>query len=426
MAKNSFQDIITSKSVKNKTIENKVMDLSPKRIVQHRKIESDDFYDDNENKPKKTLWFIAIIAIVFLIFSISTLFSSASVTVSPKEKNFNLSSSFSAVKNSSSDVLSYDSVILSGEATENIATTGMKDSTVKATGTIILYNNFNTTPQVLLAGTRLEGSNGKIYNLNAKVSIPGITKDKLPGSIEAGITAFDFGQDYNSDPLDFKILGFKGSLQYTKIYGRSKNPIVGGFKGQIPIIDDIAKAKALTDLQSSLKDKLLKKATDQIPDGFILYKDAVFFDIPADVPTPEVKDNQAVFTLKGTIYGFIFNEKNLTIALVNNLIPQFDGSDVYISNIKDLIFALSSKDGDSFSNTTKIDFTLTGSPNVIWKVDTDKLATDLLNSSKKDFNTTLSKYTNISSADLVLRPAWRTTFPDKVKNIKITVNYPKI
>ena len=48
----------------------------------------------------------------------------------------------------------------------------------------------------------------------------------------------------------------------------------------------------------------------------------------------------------------------------------------------------------------------------------------MLESNKKDFDSILARYTNITSADVVLRPAWKSSFPDKSKDIKILVQYP--
>ncbi len=90
-----------------------------------------------------------------------------------------------------------------------------------------------------------------------------------------------------------------------------------------------------------------------------------------------------------------------------------------------MVFSLTTKDGSSFSDTTNITFTLTGTPTIVWKVNPDTLATDLLMSNKKDFNGILSRYTNITSADLTLRPAWKSSFPDKTNDIQIVVEYPQ-
>ena len=187
--------------------------------------------------------------------------------INPKVQDFTLNQTFSAVKDSStSGVLSFNFISLSGEEEKIVNTEEEKDYSQKAKGTIVLYNNFNTTLQNLAIDTRLEGSNGKIYKTEKVVTIPGI-KDSKPGSVEVGIYANEPGEAYNTSPIDFKILGFKGSAKYEKFYGRSKGDISGGLVGKLRLVGEEDKAKAIEELKVTLQDKLFKKATIELPEG---------------------------------------------------------------------------------------------------------------------------------------------------------------
>ncbi|KKP64072.1 MAG: hypothetical protein UR62_C0021G0010 [Candidatus Nomurabacteria bacterium GW2011_GWF2_35_12] len=72
-----------------------------------------------------------------------------------------------------------------------------------------------------------------------------------------------------------------------------------------------------------------------------------------------------------------------------------------------------------------IGFTLSGIPKIVYKVNEEKFTADLLNKKKKDFNQILAQYPNISSAELIFRPFWKASFPEKSESIEIIVNYPK-
>ena len=85
----------------------------------------------------------------------------------------------------------------------------------------------------------------------------------------------------------------------------------------------------------------------------------------------------------------------------------------------------SAKNNISFGEVKNINFNLAGATKIVWKLDENKLKTDLLGKSKEDFNQILLKYPNVNSADLVISPFWKMSFPDKVKDIKVIVNYPK-
>ena len=254
-------------------------------------------------------------------------------------------------------------------------------------------------------------------------------KDTIPGSIEVDIYGAEAGEEYNSAPLDFTVFGFRGTPKYSKFYARSKGPIVGGFKGKSPFVSSNQELSLLKELRTTLQAKLFKKATDQIPNGFILFKDAVFLitnpDDDASINSDPSKENKFVVKQRGTLYGFLFNEAKLTKKIAQDSIEKYDGSPVYIPNIKDLIFSLSGEENFSSGEIKNIDFNLSGNAQIVWKLDEAKFKADLLGKSKKDFSQILLQYPNIISADLAISPFWKNTLPDKSKDIKVIVNYPK-
>ena len=413
MVKNLLQDFKAPEAKKEKTF---FLKKEEKKII---------IKDSKENK-SHSLWFLALVSIVFLTFALSLFFSSAKVVIYPKEKELLLDTSFTAIKDGTNGSdLDFDTVSLAGEDSKNVATTTLEDSMVSATGKAIIYNSFSTTIQKLAINTRLEGSNGKIYKTKQATIVPGMSKDKIPGSIEVDIYGADAGIEYNSAPLDFKIIGFKGGPKYEKIYGRSKGDIIGGFKGKIPVLTEEEKMQLQNELVASLKNKLSKKVSDQLPTGFLLFKDGVFFDID---PTPDFvigENNTVSMSMKGTINCILFNEKYLTKFIAQNSLHDYQGEEVYISNIQNLIFNLTNKDSISVINSKNIDFSLKGNAKIVWKVDVDSIKSKFIGLDKKSFNNVLSKYPNIGSADLILRPLWISSLPEKEKKISISVQYPK-
>jgi hypothetical protein len=375
---------------------------------------------------KYRIYFVAIISVVFLLFALSFLFSGAKVTIVPKGEEIPLNENLSAIKDPNTPDLSFDLVIISGEENKTIQGGEVKDVAVAATGTVVIYNAYSSVSQNLDIDTRLEGSNGKIYKTNKKITVPGMAKDGTPGSIEVGIYGAGTGEGYNSAPLDFKIFGFKGTPKYSKFYARSKGEIAGGFTGKSPVVSSLDKTTAVSELKIDLEAKLLKKVTDQIPSGFILFKDAVFTSInDKDTSFIPDKDNTVIVNVKGTLYGLLFDEQKLTKKIAQDTIDKYDGSEVYIPNIRDMVFTLADKGSISFADVKTINFTLTGTPKIVWRVDEAKFTADLLGKKKTDFNQILAQYPNIDSAVLVIRPFWKSSFPDKSKSIQIIVNYPK-
>ena len=53
----------------------------------------------------------------------------------------------------------------------------------------------------------------------------------------------------------------------------------------------------------------------------------------------------------------------------------------------------------------------------------EEVAGQLLGRKKDEFKRILAENKNIESAELVLRPDWRSKLPDKLNRIKIIINY---
>jgi len=389
-------------------------------------IRRDIIKDQEKNrKPKYMLWLVAAISFLFFLFALSYLFLKVEITVNPKTIDITLNENLSASKNVDGIALPFDLIVISGEESKIIQTTGEENVSEQAKGVVIIYNAFSSNSQRLDVDTRLEGSNGKIYKTQKQIIVPGM-KEGTPGSVEVNIYGSEAGEEYNSDPLDFTIVGFRGTAKYSKFYARSKGEIVGGFKGKASIISDTDKSSAVLDATNALQTKLFKKATDQIPAGFILFKGATFLDIDdGNINSfSSSTDNIVPITINGTLYGFLFNEEKLTKKIIENNTVQLGEGEIFISNIRDLTFSLINKDSLSFGNATNINFSLSGLVKFVWRLDENKLITDLLGKSKKDFNQILLQYPSINAADLVISPFWKISFPDKTKDIKVIVHYP--
>src|SRR3989338_2646542 len=110
-----------------------------------------------KNRPRYMLWSVAFISVVFFVFALSFLFSSAEVAVNPKTKDIVLNENLFASKDSKIDGLSFDLVVISGEENAAVKASGEKDIFQKATGTVVIYNTFSFSPQALSIDTRLEG-----------------------------------------------------------------------------------------------------------------------------------------------------------------------------------------------------------------------------------------------------------------------------
>lgn len=104
-------------------------------------------------------------------------------------------------------------------------------SAAKANGTITISNTFSEASQPLVATTRFETADGKLYRLVDGVTVPGAkTEDgkTVPGKIDARVMADQAGTKYNLASGTFTIPGFKGGPKYDKITAEVKSAFTGG------------------------------------------------------------------------------------------------------------------------------------------------------------------------------------------------------
>lgn len=377
------------------------------------------------SRSRYLLWAVAAFSAAILLIALSFLLEKAEILVYPKTQKVALNENLSASKTPGENGLLFDLVVISGEESKILAATEEKEISQKATGTVVIFNGYSFQSQRLDTDTRLSGSNGKLYKTKKQIIVPGMKTGGTPGSVEVEIYAAEAGAEYNSGPLDFQIVGFKGSPKYDKFKVRSKTgtEITGGFSGTTLVAGDATKQAAIAELKDALRAELLKKATDQLPEGFILWKEAATF-IPDKIDFP-LGEKELKMTIHGTLYGLLLDKQQLAKKIAEKKVEKYDESDIYISDIHNLIFTLSNPGGISFENMETISFNLSGSAQVVWKPDTEEFTATILGRSKKDFASILSQYENIDRAELSLSPVWKRSIPENSKKVKVKVNYPE-
>lgn len=428
--KNLLEDMVRVKKddlgkVESTTI--RVPETEPKSKKDLSKIKESSVhieeYPSSNGGFKYRLWLVAFLCLGGLFFAVSVLFWRAQIIVHPKVEEFSLNTKLLASKDSNISDLPFELVVISGEEKGKVKTEGEKEYAEVAKGTVVLYNMYSTTPQKIAKDTRLEGSNGKIYKTKKEATIPTITPDGFPGTVEVEIYATSAGEEYNSPPLDFKILGFKGTPKYESFYGRSKSEISGGLKGVFRTVSDINKVATFSSLETALKAKLFKKVADQIPTGFILYPGAVSFRVEEEKLIP-ANTEEVDLSVTGTLSGMLLKEEDLTRKIAETSLSNYDGSPLYIQNIRNLRFAFGSAE-NLFWDSEKANFTLSGNVRFIWKVESESLIPLVLNKKKSEIENVLLKYPNISSIDLSIRPFWKKSLPVEPDKIKVDIIYPQ-
>jgi hypothetical protein len=361
---------------------------------------------------------VAVVAVTAL--ALSFLFTGAKITVTPKQEGITVNGVFTAYKNPEGKELGYEVMTLELTQTESLPATERKHVEEKASGKIVVYNDFNTLDQRLIRNTRFETPDGLIFRINESVTVPGrYTKggETFPGSIEVTVYADEPGGSYNIGLTDFTIPGFKGAPQFERFYARSKTPMSGGFIGEKLIVDPKLSKEARKNLQATLQQAILNQASSEKPDGFLTFDAGLFVEFEM-VPDVE-KDNRVELTEKAILHGILFKEENLAKVLARNTLAGYDESSVRIFDKGTLTFSIVTTDVAMPWNSNMFSFGVEGSGVLEWTFDEFGLRRDLAGRNKDAIHTILSGYPGISRAEAVIQPFWKSTFPEDVEDITI-------
>lgn len=367
------------------------------------------------------LWFIGIIIIVFLFFLFSILFSGAKILVYPEQMYVTLDETISAVKDiDNKDSMQYEVMVIKKEGTKSVKATGEEYVEENASGTITIFNNFDSKDQRLVKNTRFESSGGLIYRIKNSVVVPGIKKENgknIPGSVDVKVYADEPGEKYNIGLSDFTIPGFKGDARFDKFYGRSKTPIAGGLIGNIKVVPEEDKQIAIKQIHSEIEKEILNEARLQIPTDFMLFEDLITISFEP-LPNSNPDGDTVLITEKATLSGAIINKKELSKFIARNKVDGYKDEDTEILNINDLKIAVVDKN-KNISKGEEINITVKGTATIVWTYNEEQLKLDLVDKDKKDINSVLSKYPGIKKAEAVVTPFWKNAFPSDTESIKI-------
>jgi len=406
------------------------------KIINNRLSEEEKLYDNDapvyEEKKKVTkdsiifLWIILIAAVAVLLFILSSTFSTATVTITPKNQDITLNDTYNITsdKTVGTSTLHFQVMTIEQKLTKALETDGEEYVEKKAIGKAVIFNNSGTQKQRLTINTRLETKDGLIYRIRDSVDVPGIKTIagvKTPGSIEVDIIADMPGDKYNmklSDLKgDFTIPGFKGTTKYTTFYARLSADVLGGFTGNVKKVSEDKLTEGRTDLKNNLTANLIKDAYSKTPTDNILFKDNYYIqctDLPDDSATSVYNISEDC-----TINAIIFNKSDLASFIATNRIKSFDNSKVDIlwnDNDTVSLFGTSLKPWNEITLKAKF----TGPAKVVWSFDTNEILSEIVGQNKSIISSVIqNNKTSVTEIEATIRPMWKNTFPTNSNKIKV-------
>ena len=368
------------------------------------------------------IWILGILSAGVLVFVFGNAFANATVSVTPKSKLLTLDLKLTAKAKATGGQLGYTSLVLVRDESEVIQADGSRPVEARASGKILIYNNYSSGEQRLIKNTRFETPDGLIYKIADSVTVPGrssVAGKILPGSIEVTVYAESAGEEYNIGLTDITIPGFKSSPdRFSAFYGRSKTAMTGGKIGTEKFVSDEKRSSTKKILQEKLEKSLLAEAKTQVPEDSILYDSAYQISFEPVVASNSETGNTVTIRERGRFTGFLIKRDALAKAVAEPL---------EISSPETLQFKTIKGNATAFNSTTAngpLEFSLKGSAQIVWKIDETRLKDDLAGKEKDELLPIAKMYSAISGAEVVLRPVWKNLFPASPSKIEIVILNP--
>jgi hypothetical protein len=313
--------------------------------------------------------------------------------------------------------------VVSHKESQEFLATGNKIGGTKATVKLSIYNNYSTSPQILVAGTRFQAESGKIFRLDSRLVVPPAKKDNqgdlTPVYIEAMATADEPGDSYNIPAGKFTIPGFNDPKKFAGFYATSDKAAAGGSMGGIKSVtsDDLknAETKVGKDLLNSLDEELkIKISTDyKILEGAKNYK---MQQIESTAKTDQVAEKFTV-TMSGEIRVIAFKEIELQKLVKEQLQKQIDTTtDIY--GDPTLEYTINKADFTKGSLTGQIKANWSSRPLISQEEIIDNLAGKNIEAAK----TYLENIPNMNKTSIKLWPGYIQKIPSNEAKIRVTID----
>ncbi len=150
----------------------------------------------------------------------------------------------------------------------------------KAKGIVRIFNETQNA-QNFVANTQLIQGDGRVFLTTNKIIVPGQSAQAgkvAPGYVDAQVVASSAGADYNIGPSNFSFPKLKKTELYTKFYGKSYEPMKGGYSGTARVASQEDLSRGLETTEKEALAFAAEKFQQQYK-GDIIFSDSIARDI---------------------------------------------------------------------------------------------------------------------------------------------------
>ena len=371
------------------------------------------------------MWIAAGISVLILGSLALLALRSTTVTVTPRSQTvvFDQTAQFIAYPSATAaaGTLSYTVQTVELEDSEVVASSGTVKAEDKASGTITVFNDYSTDGVKLIKNTRFQSANGLIFRTPAEIVVPG-KKGATPGEVRVTVVADQAGESYNVAAGRFTVPGLQSSPDmYAKVYGRSDAAMTGGFVGDKPGVADGALQGAIAQVRSRLEQKARDSALAQSTDTATAFADIARISYQSLPSTSEAGGGVRIHE-KARVEVPVFESAKFASAVARMVSADAESASIRIEGVARLVAQPTSTSTVFLSDP--LQFTLTGTAELVWNIDELALTTALAGKDKSAFQSIVTGFPGIQNATARIQPFWSSVFPTSPADIKVKIEEP--
>ena len=374
--------------------------------------------------------FFALVAFYYLGF---VLLAKAEVNIATKKIEMPFSGTILVDRNVfatnfSQAVIPGNLFVFKADETQEFSSTGQGKDERKAKGIITIYNNYSTSPQILVATTRFETPDNKIFRLDSRIVIPGASTkngELIPSTIDVKVTADKSGPDYNIEACNlpdckFTIPGFEGTSKFEGFYGVSTKAMTGGSFGAVPLVtsEDLKNAEEI--ILKTVMDSIEQDLQNKIPKELKVLSEAKsgikITNVDSDA---KVGDSREKFTVsaEGEVNIIAFNEDDVIEYMQAMLDEDKDENYEYCQKpeLEYLEFKTDFNEGTlkMLVKTNQI---------VCHKLSLDEIKQTIAGKSREELDKIFESNPGIKEVEVKLWPLWIRRVPNSLKKINLFID----
>ena len=373
------------------------------------------------------LWLVASVAIVLLAGIALVAFRSTSVSVTPRSHTvvFDATAHFTAypAATASAGTLPYTVETVDLEDTDVVPSSGTQHAEEKASGTITVFNSYSADTVKLIKNTRFATPDGLIFRIPADVVVPG-KKGATPGQISVTVFADAVGEKYNVPATaKFTLPGLKSNAaMYSGVYASSAAPMSGGFSGDRPGVAPGALESARAAIRSRLETKAQDTASSRTNASTITLPGLVRITYTSQPSTNESSSSIRLHE-RAHVEIALFPADRFAETVAASISADAGTGGVALKPGP----GFGAKDAEVSGTYAdqRIDFTLSGKADLVWKVDAKALAAALAGRDEGAFEGIVNTFPGVQEAHARIEPFWNKSFPSDAAAIKIDIGAPK-